>query len=180
MNFIANIKNILIAAVIALAVGFGIGFYVKSEFVKADQVAAVIEVRREDAVNIIAEQAIDTKVLDQESKNNENAARISDAIRKTKPVSIPTGGLHVPKQEVVCSTDPFLSVRLVRLLNNARTGSPVESAQRTDAEEQAASDVTVSDLADSDVEVARLYRELAGRHDELVDWVSEQVKQQAK
>ena len=76
-----------------------------------------------------------------------------------------------------------LDVFTLCLLNAERAGavSPASACApgRTDEEVRAAaatpSEVGGGDLARSDQEVARLYRELATRHDGLVDWVDTNV-----
>jgi hypothetical protein len=42
------------------------------------------------------------------------------------------------------------------------------------------SGIGLTEMADDDLSVARLYRALATRHDELVDYVMDQLKRQAK
>lgn len=69
----------------------------------------------------------------------------------------------------------------VRLLNDARAGAapdigPPASAADAEGEASASTPTTVTggDFADNDLEVVRLYQELATRHNELVDWVKRQ------
>lgn len=176
MKFLSDAKNLLIAAFVSLLIGFAAGFITKGKFVKADQVTAIVEVRKDDAKAITTNLASDVATLNAEQKNNSKAQRITRAIS----VTVPTGGLRAPSNETACPSNPLLSVGLVRLLNDARSGSVVESAERADAAEQTASDVTVSDFAENDVEVTRLYHELAGRHDKLVDWVEAEILKQQK
>ena len=70
----------------------------------------------------------------------------------------------------------------VRVLNDARTNAAPAEAGGTypgaDAEGEATANapttITGSDFADNDLEVVRLYHELATRHNGLVDWVNRQ------
>lgn len=70
----------------------------------------------------------------------------------------------------------------VRVLNDARANAagpaPGGAPAGADAEGQAAAfaptTITGRDFADNDLEVVRLYHELATRHDGLVDWVNRQ------
>lgn len=70
----------------------------------------------------------------------------------------------------------------VRVLNDARTNAAPAEAGGTspgaDAEGEASANapttITGADFADNDLEVVRLYRELATRHNGLVDWVNRQ------
>lgn len=74
----------------------------------------------------------------------------------------------------------------VRLLNAARRGDrdpeSGSAAERGDAEGGAfaatAPYVTGRALAENDLEVVRLYHQLATRHDQLVDWVNQQCTRQ--
>lgn len=72
----------------------------------------------------------------------------------------------------------------VRVLNDARTNTDAAPAEAggaspgADAEGEATANapttITGSDFADNDLEVVRLYHELATRHNGLVDWVNRQ------
>ena len=72
----------------------------------------------------------------------------------------------------------------VRVLNNARANADAQtpeagsSSAGADAEGEASADapttITGADFAGNDLEVVRLYHELATRHDGLVDWVNRQ------
>lgn len=70
----------------------------------------------------------------------------------------------------------------VRVLNDARTNAAHAEAGGTsagaDAEGEASADapttITGADFAGNDLEVVRLYHELATRHNGLVDWVNRQ------
>lgn len=75
--------------------------------------------------------------------------------------------------------DPRLSVGTVRLLNNARAGAGVDSPRGSDAESKAPSDVGLAALIANDLEIARLYHELAERHNALVDAVEKKLRDQA-
>lgn len=70
-----------------------------------------------------------------------------------------------------------LDLRSVRLLNEARTGSPIQDDGRPspgDDEESTPSAVTGADLALNDLQVVQLYHEVSIRHNGLVDWVTQQ------
>ncbi|UUZ75555.1 hypothetical protein LP414_27955 [Polaromonas sp. P1(28)-13] len=72
-----------------------------------------------------------------------------------------------------------LDVGTVRLLNAAREGAAVDSAGGGDETLNAPSGIGVSKLVDNDLTVVKLYKELATRHDELVDVVEKKLKDQA-
>lgn len=66
---------------------------------------------------------------------------------------------------------PF-DVGAVRLLNAARTGTPIDSITVSDAESQAPAFVTIRVYVRNDTEIAKMYNELAERHNSLVDQVA--------
>jgi hypothetical protein len=91
----------------------------------------------------------------------------------------------LPQPETAAHGDPgrpllgraVLDGRTVRLLNDARTNRPGAqdgSAAPSADEEGRATAVTGTDFALNDLEVVRLYHELAARHNGLVDWVLHQ------
>lgn len=65
---------------------------------------------------------------------------------------------------------PF-DIGAVRLLNAARTGTPVDSIAVSDAESQAPAFITIRVFVRNDTEIAKMYNDLAQRHNSLVDQV---------
>lgn len=66
---------------------------------------------------------------------------------------------------------PF-DVGTVRLLNAARAGTPVDSVAVSDAESKAPAFVTIRVFVRNDTEIAKMYNDLAARHNSLVDQVA--------
>ena len=66
---------------------------------------------------------------------------------------------------------PF-DVGTVRLLNAARAGTPVDSITVSDAESAAPAFITIRVYVRNDTEIARMYNDLAARHNSLVDQVA--------
>ena len=99
-----------------------------------------------------------------------------------------------PKQTAAPAAEPDPAIPLlgqsvldrltVRVLNDARANADAAPAEArgtspgADAEGEATADapttITGADFADNDLEVVRLYPELATRHNGLVDWVNRQ------
>ena len=170
-----NLRAIALALLLGLSIGGAGGYYVKARFVKADQADAMVEVRKEDANGVVEAQMKDAEVIAAVEKTNETSRAIKRAIAKVQPVGV----THEQNQPgAYCPDDPYLSVGLVRLLDSAREGTAPDSAQRPDAEEQAPSQTRLSDFAENDAEVVRMYHELAECHDALVEWVQEQLNKQ--
>lgn len=102
-----------------------------------------------------------------------NADRVSEVV-KPKPNTCPT-----PKPVEVCRYMPF-DVGTVRLLNAARTGAAIDSVSLSDPESRAFAAVTVTEFVGNDTEIARMYNELALRHNLLVDQVVRYQNEQRK
>lgn len=102
-----------------------------------------------------------------------NADRVSEVV-KHKPNTCPT-----PKPVEVCRYMPF-DVGTVRLLNAARTGAAIDSVSLSDPESRAFAAVTVTEFVGNDTEIARMYNELALRHNLLVDQVVRYQNEQRK
>lgn len=173
---IADIKLALLGIAGAFAIGTGVGYYTKGQFVKADHLDAAIEAREVTASNIQESLSISSAVEQKTTASNQRIAIIrKKAVERNKPKE--TVDVTLPVQPVRnCNLDHDT----VRLLNAARDPAAALPTGNPDAESQAASQVTQSDLIDNDIEVVGLYHELAERHDALVDWVQTQVEKQAQ
>lgn len=66
---------------------------------------------------------------------------------------------------------PF-DVGTLRLLNAARAGTPVDSITVSDAESAAPAFVRIRIYVRNDTEIAKMYNDLAARHNSLVDQVA--------
>ena len=104
-----------------------------------------------------------------------------DDVSTTKPAAAPAAE---PDPAIPLLGQSVLDRLTVRVLNDARANAdaaPTEArgtSPGADAEGEASADapttITGADFADNDLEVARLYHELATRHNGLVDWVNRQ------
>lgn len=172
-----NIQNTVIAVVVAAFLGFGGGFYTKAKFMKADQFESVTEARHESAQNV--QQSLETS-LATEQKVTDSAKQVA-AIRKAVAARVQPK-IQESSNEAnirpVCP-DRGIDIGTVRLLNSARDGSAVDAASLVDGASQAPSGIGMPELLDNDLETVKLYRELAVRHDGLVDYVESIIKKQA-
>lgn len=172
-----NLKNMALAISIALVVGFCTGYTTKAKFVKADQFESVTEARHESAQNI--QQSLETSLVT-EQKVTDSTTKIA-AIRKEVAARVQPKTQETSNEanlRPACSRDG-LDVGTVRLLNSARDGSALDPASLGDGASQAPSGIGLPELLDNDLEVVQLYRELAVRHDALVDFVESIIKKQA-
>lgn len=171
----SSYRNIVLAVALALGVGFSVGFYTKGRFVKADQLEVVTEAQHQTAVDIQESLKTSLAVEQKVTTSDQQMTTIrKEVARRTQPKETTNeANLHAP----VC--DWRLDVGTVRLLNAARDGSALDTASLVDGAGKAPSEVGLPDLLDNDLEVVQLYRELAVRHDSLVDYVESKLKEQA-
>ena len=162
----------LIGLAVALSIAFGAGFYTAHQFAKADQVSAANETVKE-ATTSIAESGKQSQVIEAVvQKTEEKSKQIAkEAVRhvteteKTNEKKCDRASLH-------------LDVGTVRLLNLSRENNPEPSAIG-DAEGKTPSTIGFPELVGDELEITQLYKELAIRHNALVDYLQEQIEKQA-
>lgn len=164
-------RNVLLAALVSLLLGTGIGYYIKAKFVAAAQKTALVELRKVDAKSVQDSTRREGKLQDRLDTTRRNAQIIQ---KESDP--------HVYRNpKVTCDAveaggDLFLGIRDVRLLNAARENRTADPATWRDAEVKAPSDITVAGFVQNDLQVVEQYHDLAQRHDELVDYVNALVE----
>lgn len=152
--------------------------------------------------NIVDSAAVDQKTVETTERTNQAAAQRASvlgnhlAAQGAKPFNPPRKSndddVSTTKPTAAQAAESDTAVPLlgqsvldrltVRVLNDARTNAAPAEAGGTspgaDAEGEATANapttITGSDFADNDLEVVRLYHELATRHNGLVDWVNRQ------
>lgn len=177
-----NWKSIIVTATMALAVGFGAGFFIAGKFEKAAEVKVVQKERKESARAVVQTLEADRKLDAEIQKTNATAATIKAAVavrvqkqeQKSHEVQIQSDTAAT----LVCPTFD-LDVGTVRLLNAARQGADLDSVAGSDEALDAASGIGVKKLLDNDLEIVRMYHDLAKRHDELVTEVEDKLKNDA-
>ena len=178
-----DLKSTLLAAVAVAVFSFGGGYYTHSRFVKADQLDAVAPAQHQTAVNV--QQSLTTSVAVEASATA--STQQVGAIRKTVAARLKskeTPHAQNASTPLVASTPGdcvwTLDTGTVVLLNAARTGAGIGAASVSDDQSQTPSGIDLAAFIDNDLEVVGLYRELATRHDALVDYVTALVNQQAE
>lgn len=176
-----DLKKIALAAVISAAIGFQVGYYVKGQFVKADLVESVAESRQDTAsgiqLSVEVSQATESKIQSSDMQVGEVRRAVAARLKQTTKENTNEEGKDVVLRQ--SCVDAGLDVGTVRLLNGARDGSVIDPAGLGDDESKAPSGIGLPELLDNDLEIVQLYRELAVRHDTLVDYVESVIKQQA-
>lgn len=171
--------------VVMLALVFGAGYYTKGQFVLADQAKQSQKDDKQTAKNVVA--AIDTsnKTEAKIDKSDANITAIQKVVAK-KPA------LVKPKQEkkdegrstdgvtTAACTDYSLSDGTVRLLNAARKGADLDTVGISDEAFATPSGIETDTLIDNDLEIVKMYHDLATRHDQLVTEVEEELKRRAQ
>jgi hypothetical protein len=182
-----GIKNMLLALLIGLAVGGAGGFWGGWELAKADiaenQLEQVTEARKDDANAVADSQRETNAIASQVASNKANSTKAQREARRhveqsNQPANISPA---TPEGESVrlVSGDEHLGVGLVCVLDAARTnGTPDCPAAGSDEARGATPDVTVSDFIENDLEVVRMYHDLAARHAALVQFVLDRQAEQ--
>lgn len=190
LGWFAAAKTAIIVGSIAVTVGFGGGYYTKTKFMAASETHELKKEAHESAGNILESHSksagIESKVAAGNTAANSIKSAAAQRVIKQERAREEFAKEHArqtdkldPASDAVCP--PFvLDVGTVRLLNAARQGSAVESAGGSNEALNAPSSVGVSKLIDNDLEVVKLYNELATRHDALVDAVELKLKEQAE
>ncbi len=191
-----KLQSLIVAVAVALAVGLAAGYYTKGQFDTAKEVKQDRAVIRGTAQGIVESVKKSDAIEQTVQKQGVNASQIQQAIdqrfakekqRASQPVHVDTSAsgndaTTAQGAETVrysCPA-PVLDVGTVRLLNAARQGESVESVTGSDEALAAPTAIGLEELTRSDQEVTRMYRELAERHDRLVEEVQEHLKQQAE
>lgn len=168
-----NLKNMVIAIFVSLAIGFCAGWYVDQQFVKADQLEAATEAQIQTTTEV--KESLETS-LDVEEKVAASDKQVSK-IRSQVAAHLKKEVTNEQSKEGCNSNEPVIDGRTVFLLNSARSGIGIDTTGDGDGEVKTAAPVGLSELIDNDLEVVQLYRELSQRHDSLVDWVKAEVEQ---
>ena len=178
----ADLRTVFATFGIALALGFGSGLYVAGKFEKAGQVQVAQEEKKESAQAVVKVIESDRKLDAAIQKTNTAATTIKKAVaaRVQKQEQTPHE-VQIQSDTSAAFVCPAyrLDVGTVRLLNAARQGADLDSVAGSDEALAAPSGVGVAKLLDNDLEVVRMYHELAKRHDELVDEVEAKLKKDA-
>jgi hypothetical protein len=170
-----TIGGILVTAACALGVGYAAGRYEgavdlrRIELHAARQIAA--EASKQAAESTQRSIQLDARIDSSNTRSGQIKAQVRE--RLSQPVQA--------SHDATCDlSDARLDRGTVGLLNAARADLPAAAASGvSDEEGAAASSTSVADLIDNDLDVVRLYHELAQRHNELVDFISDEMKKRA-
>lgn len=170
-----GLKNVLLAAAIALLLGVGTGYKIRGYYEASLRVESAQEARQETAEGI--QESIETSraIEDQADAVKAQVTVVRKIVRERLATKEQAHVQTAP--DIHCSGR--LDVGTVRLLDAARQGIAPDTAGLGDAESQAPSHVGLPELIDNDLQVVELYHDLATRHDALVDWVETLLKKQA-
>jgi len=120
------------ALVIALSAGalFGGGYYTRVQHEKAQERDKLAAVRARDAGEVRVIMGVEKALQKETAALNQTANTVALAITFIQPVAKEQPGA---KPTAVCSTDPYLSLDAVKLLNAARTGTAADAQRILDA-----------------------------------------------
>ena len=179
-------RALALVGVLLFGAGFTSGYYTKARFAEAERVEQLehqVQAAGEEVVKIgtwVAQSAtVSQNIEDKVADTNHNIGQMQAAAvaRVKAQEKIHESEAHSPAQEPRSTLSHsgntwVFDVGTVRLLDAARANTHLDPATLSDAESQAASDVALSEFVANDLEVVKLYHELAHRHDTLVDYVS--------
>lgn len=187
-----NIKTVVLAALLGLAVGGVGGAYVTYKLVHGNEAEEVVEqlqdVRKDDANAVADSQAKSQAVQDELTKIDEFSEDFQqearkqieqqprpDTARPDAPFVVEGSGLRLPYQH------EYLSYGLVCVLNAARDNRKADCPAAGSYEaSRTVTEATFAAFVANDLQVVRMYHELAARHDALVEYVLELQADQRK
>jgi hypothetical protein len=158
------------------------GYEARSSELNAAVAQQAIDQAEQLRKNVADARSEDLRLIAQLSGQNNEQRAIAAKLRArlADQANLPVDP-HDPSRPLLgqCVLDP----ESVRLLNQARAAATVGAASGAavgaDAQGRAAaassSPVSGGEFADNDLEVVRLYKDLAARHDQLVDWVNSKL-----
>jgi hypothetical protein len=183
-----GLKNILLALLVGLAIGGAGGFYggwkMATSDIASNQLEQVTEARKDDA-NAVADSQRKTEVVT--SQIADNKSKSSTAQREARRhVERPIASTEEHSTTAnegegvrLVSGDEHLGVGLGCVLNAARTNrAPDCPAPGSNEASGATPDATVADFIENDLEVVRMYHDLAARHAALVQFVLDRQAEQ--
>lgn len=173
-----NFKNYALTSILAIVVGFTCGYFVKGEFVKAENFDAAAKAQSQATIDI--QQSLNESLaIEKKAAASSRKIDSARAIASQHFLEIESRDAQV-LHSVSTDCRPVLDVGTVRLLNDAREGAASDPAIFSDGASQAPSDVGQAELIDNDLQVIGLYHELAIKHDALVDYVESLINKQAE
>ncbi|PLC44588.1 hypothetical protein C0Q88_07870 [Ralstonia pickettii] len=176
-------KNLMLALIAGLLVGGAAGYYTKGQFEMAKEATQLRADKKESARGVIASTAANHALEQKVDASDKAVTAVQKAVAKQLAKPVKRKDAHEESAQCVLPAGdaalPF-TVGTVRLLNAAREGVAVDAAAVVDGESQAPADLAVAEFVDNDLEVVRLYHELAAKHDALVEAVEKKLKEQAE
>lgn len=177
--------RVWLSILLASVIGFGAGYSAKGKLVIATEAVQDRKIIAAGADGIIASVIASEKLEAKVSASDSNVDKIKTAVihRGVTLLQNPQE-IHdasVQASNAVQGCDSFtLDNGTVGLLNAARSGGAVESVTGSDEALSDPSTITVGKLVINDLDVVKLYHDLATRHDQLVDEVERELAQRAK
>lgn len=178
----------LLALILTACVAFSTGFYTKGRFVEADRVQGFVEAQKE-VVNDVFEAAKTSDRIEEKNDQTEKRTEKAKSVVRKAPVVVLEPAVCPERESAEVPADEqrtggtasddrgvYLSRAAVSVLDAARQDIDLDPAAISGEEIRTASDVTVDEFVQNDLEVVRMYHDLATRHDELVDFVFSKIQ----
>jgi len=177
-TWLSRIAGWLIAVGVAFAIGCYVGYDFRDDRVQAAQNEELQQVAVQINQDVVKSAEAEVSLV---SETTEIAKNI-DAIKTlaVKRVKAKENSRELPTLEtvVVRPVEPvaFVDVGTVWLLDAARRNEPLHSASISDEAAAEASDVTLSEFVENDLEVVKLYHQLASEHRALIEAVKSEMR----
>jgi hypothetical protein len=181
-----------ITIVILLALGLvGFGAWLEKTSAAGGQAKQATAVVKQSKANVVIAVAESTRIETEVAAADANVVSIKEAVIKRGVTLQPKKATHdrdtataaVPNGLFCPDPDPahyVLDAGTVGMLNAAREGRSLGAAGSSDEAQSAPSTVEVIDLVTNDLDIVRMYHDLAKRHDELVGAVEKHLEDQAR
>lgn len=188
MSIVADIEGILVSVFLSLIIGFGAGYYTESKFTKAAEVKAVVTAQKQSAIgeekSLTVDSSINSVIAASSDAITTDRSRIASHLKTKSTATLPkenTSESHfkLTAQQSCADTGWTLDNYTVGLLNSARNSSIAYAPTGSDAAGKASSGISAAQFIDNDLQVVEQYKELATRHNALVDYVEGLIRTQA-
>lgn len=179
MNLVSvTVVRTAVAVVVAMVSGYVAGRMEGAVDIRRVELHAARQIAAEAAQGaVVATErslALDQAVQDTAQRSQQIKVLVRERMTQPQPAADHEAPICPPAAAAV------LDAGTVGLLNAARADLPASAASAIGDEEGApAAAASVADFIDNDLDVVRLYHELAKRHDELVDFVTDEMRKRA-
>lgn len=171
--FFSKAAVIVVLTVIALLAGIYTGWTINSKLTQASHdkaLSVALQAQRSELLKDLKK----AEAINADLRTKSEAITALSADLKTQ-VTQSLKAQRKTNEELGHCLD--LNARTASLLNSARANvRPSDTSGPGDAKEQTLAPISAEEFLENDLEIVRLYHELAANHDALVDWLEQEMK----